>query len=103
MRRRPFRLWELVTLTAVLLGVVALIAPHQIGLAVWKLGLVTLAGTAGYWLDRTLFPYARPHLFAPMRGEEWQATPTLAMLMAASMIRRAVIVAAAMMAVATGL
>lgn len=45
----------------VLMVAVWLIAPHQLTVALYKLSLVTLAAVAGYWLDRSIFPYARPH------------------------------------------
>ncbi|NMG54915.1 hypothetical protein GPA23_09650 [Aromatoleum aromaticum] len=53
--------WALVLLVLVVLVVlVALIAPHQLPVSLYKLSLVALAGVAGYWLDRSMFPYARP-------------------------------------------
>lgn len=117
MRRRPFRLWELVALTVALLIAVAVIAPHQLGVIVLKVCLVSLGGVVGYWLDRILFPYARPHMLLPhdtngpishrsihavvVDGKRTEYA--WGQLGAAVMIRRAVIVAAAMVAVAIGL
>jgi hypothetical protein len=103
MRSRPFRIWQLVLVTIALLGVVAIIAPHQLGVAVWKGALVTLAGCLGYWLDRLLYPYARPHLLMPYQDELPQDKERRARFAAMAMIRRAIIVAAAMLAVAIGL
>lgn len=86
--------------TALLSLAVLLLAPQQLPVSLYKLSLVALAAVAGYWLDRSLFPYARPdHMMAqwaaePGRGWQW--------VFAASMLRRAVIVAAAMLAIGLG-
>jgi hypothetical protein len=54
-----------------LLIAVWLIAPHQVPVSLYKLSLVTLAAVVGYWLDRSLFPYARPHeLFGSIDGTD---------------------------------
>ena len=53
----------------------------------WKLGNLTVAGFMGYWLDRNVFWYARPDAVSPPL---WHITARDR-------------VAAAMMAVATGL
>jgi len=46
---------------AVILGtLIAIIAPQQIGVTLYKLSLLAIAGAGGYWLDRRLFPYGRP-------------------------------------------
>lgn len=42
------------------LAILWLLAPQQLPLVLYKLAFVPLAGYAGYWLDRALFPYARP-------------------------------------------
>lgn len=46
-----------------LLGVAWLVvfAPFKLGVLVWLGTKLCLAGYVGYWLDRVLFPYARPH------------------------------------------
>ncbi|MEL8635742.1 putative holin, partial [Escherichia coli] len=48
----------------------------------------------GYWLDRSLFPWARPDSFSPWKEPR---------CCAAAMIRRAIIVAAVCLSVALGL
>ncbi|MBJ3678951.1 hypothetical protein JGC71_23150, partial [Salmonella enterica subsp. enterica serovar Hvittingfoss] len=53
-----------------------------------------LSAVLGYWLDRSLFPWARPDSFCP-----WEES----LCCAAAMIRRAIIVAAICLAVALGL
>jgi hypothetical protein len=67
---------------------VAITAPHQLGVLLYKLALVTLAAVAGYWIDRAVTPYARPDRcdHAAQAG-----------------VRRAIIVAATMIAVGIGL
>lgn len=60
-------------------------SPEQLPVLTYKIGLVTLGGFVGYWLDRHLFPYARPHTFDGSADYP---------IFAASMIRRAIIVAA---------
>ena len=73
-----------------LLIVVVLLSPQKVGLVIYKLNLVTIAAALGYWLDRGAFPYARPDQVAEA-------------LMPAAMIRRAVIMAAVVLAMALGL
>jgi disulfide bond formation protein DsbB len=103
-------------IAAVLLAIlVYLIAPQQLPVSLYKLSLVALAAVAGYWIDRSLFPYARPDAF--MQVESFQEvgqlddnTATLEVrtdanlmrLMGAAMLRRSIIVAAAMIAVSLG-
>ena len=77
----------------VLLFVVYRIAPQQVPVIVYKINLILLAGPGGYWLDRWAFPYARPDRFLTADGE----------VMGATMIRRAIIMGAAMLAVGMGL
>lgn len=40
--------------------VVVVVAPQQIGVTLYKLSLQALGGVVGYWLDRSIFYYARP-------------------------------------------
>ncbi len=62
--RRPWwerhRLLLLALLTALLLCALAWLAPVQLPVAVYKLGLFGAGALAGYWLDRLLFPFAQP-------------------------------------------
>jgi hypothetical protein len=116
--RKPPRLtgWMLITLA--LLVLVWAIRPQQLSLSVYKLSLVTLAGVVGYWLDRSMFPYARPDEFLPetRRALELPSddgcdgrgclliAPDEAQLRLAgdAMKRRALIVAATMLAMGLG-
>lgn len=127
LRQRVPRLsgWALITI-CLMAGIWAL-APQQLPVSLYKLSLVTLAAVVGYWLDRSLFPYARPDTFmgsdllpeppdepAPhwcmddeqvhlMHLHPWaQDTPAQSLLAAAAMLRRALIVGAAMLAMGLG-
>lgn len=115
--------WWLIALALSL--AVFLIAPQQVPVSIYKLNLIALAAVAGYWIDRSVFPYARPQLDAlraldrsddgePARfsedpaseGESCllvslpDATPLYFML--GCMLRRAIIIAAAILAVSLG-
>lgn len=79
--------WLLVALLLTL--AVWWLAPQQLPVTLYKLSLVTVAAVAGYWIDRGLFPYARPDQVADE-------------LINAAMLRRAIIVAAAMLAMGLG-
>lgn len=96
-------------LTAILLlGIIGLVSPQQLPVVVYKLSLITLAAVLGYWLDRSLFPKARPgqylrHDVKLMEDGRYPVQTGLHMVFAASLIRRALIVSAVCLAVATGL
>lgn len=96
------------------LGAVFLVSPQQGPVILYKLTLVLSAGVAGYWLDRWIFPYARPDgylkkewtahgLFWPDDMADFEVTPNHKIVFAAALIRRAVIVGCAMLAVGLGL
>lgn len=51
--------WSLITL--VLLVLLYTIAPSKLPVILYKASLVTFGGVLGYWIDRALFPYARPN------------------------------------------
>lgn len=96
------------------------IAPHQLPVSLFKLNLIALAAVAGYWIDRSLFPYARPDVFLEMEGDAEPLPPlecdadsdsctliaepneALLRVMGICMLRRAIIVSATMMAVGMG-
>lgn len=108
--------WLVLALT--LSALVWAMAPQQLPVSVYKLSLIALAAVVGYWIDRSLFPYARPDSFLVLHGavcdeddgdgddDEADGAPALPQpmqwLMAASMLRRAVIVAACMLGVSLG-
>lgn len=116
------------TVAVVLSLVVLFFAPAQLPVTLYKLNLIALAAVAGYWIDRSIFPYARPNIdalrliepvddalpvaqqysevgdaeqlelqgrfLAPLYGELYY--------FAATQIRRALIVAATILAVSLG-
>lgn len=96
-------------LTAVLLlGTIGLVSPQQLPVVVYKLSLITLAAVLGYWLDRSLFPKSRPgqylkHDETLMASGRYPVQTGLHLVFSAALIRRALIVAAVCLAVATGL
>lgn len=102
--------------TVLLLAVVALLAPHQLPVTLYKLSLISMAGVAGYWLDRELFPYARPDSFIAAvddfdidtdMASEGPLLPServgeAAFVFGMAMLRRAIIVGCAMLAIGLG-
>lgn len=102
--------WWLIAIA--LCAVISQLAPQQLPVSIYKISLIAIAGVVGYWLDRSLFPYARPDSFQGCDighdstdsglSFELQPEPPNDLLFAVSMIRRAVIVAAAMIAVGLG-
>lgn len=75
---------------------VAFLYPHQIGVLLWSLTKLCWAAYLGYWIDRSIFPYARPDRFNP---ETNIAERTLWEML---MLRRAIIIAAAIIALGLG-
>jgi hypothetical protein len=83
---------------ALLFGLVWVLSPQQAPVIAYKLALIHLAAFAAYWIDRWAFPYARPDAFMTSR-----TTFASRSVFAAAQIRRAIIIAAAMLAVGLGL
>lgn len=112
--------WTLITIF--LMSGIWLLAPQQLPVSLYKLSLVTLAAVVGYWLDRSLFPYARPDVFLssdmlpepdPEPVPQWDAdehivklgwldTPAPPIALGLAMLRRAIIVGCAMLAMGLG-
>ena len=111
--------WLLVALGLALL--VWLMAPQQLPVSVYKLSLVAMAAVAGYWIDRSLFPYARPAYLLDLQDSLMAGSPELLCddddqcalmdsarddlllrLCGTSMLRRAIIVGCAMLAMGLG-
>lgn len=69
-----------------------------------QLNNATIAGWLLYYLDRALFPYARPDKFLRQieEGMDKIAVERLHMLFATSMIRRAIIIGFGLVAIALG-
>jgi len=101
-------------IACVLLAQIALLYPQQIGVALFKVALVATAGVLGYYLDRSLFPYARPDGYlAETQLNRYKTVPNeqesdfrvnegYHLVFALAMIRRAVIVGFAMLAIGLG-
>lgn len=121
--RRAPRMADWLVYAVLLAALVFWISPQQLPVSLYKLSLVSLAAVVGYWIDRSLFPYARPDAFLAldsiaddnpeteigfdpnaeaMTTLEAKADDVLLRLMGLAMIRRAVIVAATMLAVGLG-
>lgn len=87
---------------------IVLVAPYQLPVTLYKLSLITTAAWLGYWLDRRLFPYARPgcliQLYASPGGPGTvpALTEAQARVFAAAMQRRALIIAAVVIGVGLG-
>lgn len=60
--------WWLIAIA--LLAVIWKVAPQQLPVVAYKLSLLSLAGVAGYWMDRHLFPYARPDGY--LNAADWR-------------------------------
>lgn len=80
-----------------------------IAVTLYKAHLMALGGWGGYWLDRALFPYSRPHeyLLAEDAPEELMQGEFVGELVdgssfSKSMLRRAIIVAACLICVGLG-
>lgn len=98
--------WMLITIG--LLLAIAVLQPQQLQVVLYKSCLVALGGVVGYWIDRRLFPYARPHKAvnkysrALSRSDE-DAAFGHGLLAAFAMIRRAVVVLACVLGLTLGL
>ena len=92
---KTFRMSHTLAVTLVLALVIGLIAPQQLPVTLYKLSLITLAAVAGYYLDRELFPYARPDRYLSSLDLD-------AVVFCVPQIRRAMIVSACVIAVALG-
>lgn len=73
--------------------------PQQIPVSLYKINLIAIGGVVGYWLDRSLFPYARPDRYC---DDDFAHFVEHDLLFIAAQIRRALIVAAAMIAAGLG-
>lgn len=109
--RHRMALWLFVSLALALL--IGLFAPQQLPVSLYKLSLITSAAWLGYWIDRGMFPYARPDVYLQhpwsLSAPYVEPTPESATLregyaavFAAAMLRRVGIIAAAMIGVALG-
>lgn len=81
------RVWQLLLLFVLLIAIVVWMVPAKLGLTLYGFGKLVGGAFAGYWCDRLLFPYARPH---QLEG----------IAQGAACKRRAIIVAACILAAA---
>lgn len=96
------RLFWLLVFNLALIGIIFAIAPQQAPVTLYKLSLVTLAGLVGYWLDRAIFPYARPDQYLIEACGHIKPAQCLELVFAVAMFRRAIIVGCAMLAMGLG-
>ncbi|TVU88294.1 putative holin [Vreelandella titanicae] len=87
LRIGPWLILALITSIAV-----GLLYPHQLGVLLWSLTKLCWGAYLGYWIDRSIFPYARPGDLLGL------PTSSVALLM----LRRAIIIAAAILALGLG-
>ncbi len=83
------RAWPWLAGAIIAMVVLGVLAPHQLGVLVWSLTKLSIGAYLGYWIDRSVFPYARPHELKI----EWRIW---------AMMRRAIIVAAVIIALGLG-
>ncbi|MDO8654208.1 MAG: putative holin [Undibacterium sp.] len=113
MKRVP-RMTDWLLFALVLSLLIFALSPQQLPVSIYKINLIAIAGVVGYWLDRSLFPYARPDSFLAHDEEQDGGIDGGGLifsldqfiqndvLFVAAQIRRAIIVAASMIAVGLG-
>lgn len=103
-----------VLLALLLLACIGWLAPVQLPVVLYKAALIALAAVLGYWLDRALFPYARPDSFL---WRDWRkgtnepegdvdfpiAHADYLSAYCAAQLRRAIVVGCVVLGVAAGL
>ncbi len=89
------RMFDWIVITILLTLIIYVLAPQQLPVSLYKLSLITTAAVLGYWIDRSLFPYARPDNQSFIDTKAHQ-------LIAAAMQRRAIIICGAMVAMSLG-
>ncbi|MBU1352115.1 MAG: putative holin [Gammaproteobacteria bacterium] len=98
---------------AILLVCIAIVAPVQLPVVLYKACLVALAAVLGYWLDRALFPYARPDGYLhhdwrygteePEGDVDYPVVQGYIRVFTAAMLRRAIVVGCVVLGMAAGL
>lgn len=111
-KRSPRMLWPNLLANALLL-VVAVLAPHQAPVVLYKLGAVLAAACLGHMVDLALFPYSQPSGYLRVDWREVESfeddKPDFGVVggyewaFAVASARRAAIVCACMLAVALAL
>jgi len=82
--------WQWWLLSAAGIAALWWLAPHQLPLLVWIATQTAVGGVCGYWLDRAMFPGARPGDVDPAEARH-------------ARYRRALLIAAGALAVAIGM
>lgn len=114
LKEMDFRMGWCLVYAVITLTAVWAVSPEQLPVILYKASLVFLAGVAGYWVDRWVAPYARPEGYL---NEEWRKNrglwsvgeadytivPEYRLVFCAALIRRAVIIGSAMIAVGLGM
>ena len=100
-------------LSTALLVAITLIAPTQLPVVLYKAALIALAAVLGYWLDRALFPYARPDGYLqrdwrygtdePEGEVDYPVVQAYIRVFTAAMVRRALVVGCVVLGMAAGL
>ncbi|AVI04935.1 hypothetical protein [Alteromonadaceae phage B23] len=90
-----FRAGPWLIFTIVMAAIVGFLYPHQLGVLLWSLTKLSAGAYLGYWIDRTIFYYGRP---GDIRHKDLET----AVLIIGSMIRRSLIMAAAILALGLG-
>lgn len=90
-----FRAGPWLIFTLVMATLVGFLYPHQLGVLLWSLTKLSAGAYLGYWIDRSIFYYGRP-------GDICVKDTETAMLVIGSMIRRALIMAASILALGLG-
>jgi hypothetical protein len=89
------RFWFWALLSVVLMFVLGQVSPQQLPVVLYKMALVVFGCSLGYWVDRALFPYDRPHTYAET-GEDLIPRGL-------AMLRRALIVLTCVLGLTLGL
>ena len=61
--------------TVLILAFLAVLSPQQLPVIAYKAGLVSFAACIGVWLDRAIYPYARPSGYLKT---DWRQDPDAA-------------------------
>ncbi|WP_126456714.1 putative holin [Sulfuriflexus mobilis] len=88
--RDKARAWPWLFFAVITVSYVSVIAPHQVGVLLWSLSKLCIGAYLGYWIDRSLFKHGRPD-----HQTELQCRNT-------AWLRRAIIVAATIVALGLG-
>ena len=71
--RDKLRAWVLLLLGLAAFVPVLLLNPAKAGLLIWGVSRLGLYAYLGYWVDRIIFPYARPHTQTGVaQGTAWK-------------------------------